>query len=47
MDAEIRKYMSEIGKKGAAAKTPEQKSAAAKKGWETKKRIKNEILKNS
>lgn len=34
---EVSKYMSELGKKGAAAKTPEQRKAAVIKGWETRK----------
>lgn len=37
MNEEVRKYMSELGKKGAASKTPEQRKAAAIKGWKTKK----------
>lgn len=42
LSEEARKYMSELGKKGQQAmqaKSPEEKSAIAKKGWETRKKL--------
>lgn len=41
LEESIRKYMSELGKKGAKAKTPEQRRAAVIKGWETKRAKRN------
>ena len=33
----ISKHMAELGKKAQAKRTPEQRSAMAKKGWETRR----------
>ena len=37
----ISKHMAELGKKSQAKRTPEQRSALAKKGWETRRAKRN------
>lgn len=38
----VREYMSQLGKKGNANRTKEQRLAAARKGAETKRRMRRE-----